>query len=695
MPLNSNQTLRLMIVDDSVEAAESFVSLLRNDGITVRPMRAESAEQAKQLIESQPLDMVIISTDSSDSRTEQVLHHVQASGKDLPALSLRESIDARSLEHLQMLGIRAVLLRNRPNQLLRQVRNEYADLDARRSRRRLDAQVREVERRCDALIESSRDPIAYIHEGMHIRANSAYLEMFGFQSEDDIEGMSLLDLVDADDAANFKQLLKTLSKGESAPPQYQAKARTLNGETFPATMEFTSAMYDGESCLQVVFRRQEVNPDLVRELEQLRNLDQATGLLNRSSFLPVLEQAVAGVVNQGQTHTLLLIEPDHYQRLLATVGLQAADALVKSLATAVQSVLPAEGVAARFSEHGLAVLLPEFDHIEGGATAERIREAVAGQVFELMDNSLTMTVSIGGVHIGERMASISQVLTCASKNVESAAGLGGNRVELYDAGEIDRAEAERIAAWGQHLREALSNDSFVMLFQPFISLQGNPGEHYECVLRLRNDEELVLPRTFLPLAEQHGLVEQIDHWIIRKTAQILSQRYTDGHPVTLLVKVSQNSLVNPAALIDVVREALSVNQLDGKYLVIQVTEANMFAHIKAAQELIQRLAEIGVRMCLEKFGAGVDSFQLLSHLEHSLPSFIKIDGSFSEDLGSNEQAQTRVNEIATRAQTLGIDCIAERVADANSMAVLFSSGVQYVQGQFLAMPGPAMDYQFD
>ena len=95
------------------------------------------------------------------------------------------------------------------------IRREWSDLDARRALRRLEARVRETERRCDALIESSSDPIAYVHEGMHIRANSAYLEMFGFDSFDDVEGMSLLDLVAPRHVADFKQLLKQLSKGEA------------------------------------------------------------------------------------------------------------------------------------------------------------------------------------------------------------------------------------------------------------------------------------------------------------------------------------------------------------------------------------------------------------------------------------------------------------------------------------------------
>src|SRR5690606_3583451 len=117
-------------------------------------------------------------------------------------------------------------------------RTEWHDLDSRRSQRHLEAQKRETERRCDALIDSSREPIAYIHEGMHIRANQAYLEMFGLDTFDEIEGMSLLNLVASADVAGFKQLLKRLSKGEAPPPNYQLCARDIEGNAFPAVMEF-------------------------------------------------------------------------------------------------------------------------------------------------------------------------------------------------------------------------------------------------------------------------------------------------------------------------------------------------------------------------------------------------------------------------------------------------------------------------
>ncbi|HZV24639.1 MAG TPA: response regulator, partial [Luteimonas sp.] len=195
MANGSDTALRLMIVDDSVEDAESIVSAMRNAGIAVRPLRPASIDELGGMLAGQAIDLVLSAQQSKGITLDEVLQLVKSSGKDLPVIAVADRVDEASMSQAFAGGVRGIALRNKPQQLLGTVRAEWADLEARRSLRRLEAQVRETERRCDALIESSREPIAYVHEGMHIRANGAYLEMFGFESFDDIEGMSLLDLV--------------------------------------------------------------------------------------------------------------------------------------------------------------------------------------------------------------------------------------------------------------------------------------------------------------------------------------------------------------------------------------------------------------------------------------------------------------------------------------------------------------------
>ena len=686
-----DQALRLVIVDDSVEAAEGIVSILRNAGIAVRPQRPSTCDELNELIAAQAVDLVLAAHSAGAVTIAQVLECVTASGKDLPVVAVVDQVDDEALTQALAAGVRGIALRHQPQQLLGVVRTEWGDLEARRMLRKLEAQVRETERRCDALIESSRDPIAYIHEGMHIRANAAYMEMFNFDSFDDLEGMSLLDLVAPQHVAEFKALLKGLSKGDPPPPRHELKAIDGEGNQFAAVMEFTPAMYEGEPCLQVVFRRQEVDPELAREVEELRQRDQATGLLNRQTFLHALEDAVADAAQRKGQFGLLLIEPDHYQRLLQEIGLDSADALLRGLGGRLQGVLDLDAVTARFGEHTLAALV-RGDHVATAALAERIREAFASHVVEIGERSTAITVSIGGVHIGEKIASVSQVLTKATEGVQASISVGGNRCEVFDPGAVDRAEQERVQAWVSHLRDALDNDRFLLHYQPVISLQGESRPMYEAYIRLDvGAGEMVPPLSFQQIAEEHGLLWEIDRWVVGRAIKVLAERQQAGHPVTLLVKITQASLADDT-LAKFVNEQLSATGVDGERLVLQLSEAKVFTHLRAAQDFAVALAYSRCKVGLEQFGVGLDPFQLLSHFD---PAYIKLDRSFTEDLPKNAGNQQRIKEIADKANTLGIRTIAEFVQDAASMAILFSAGVDYVEGNFLAPAGPEMTYDFE
>lgn len=694
MSRSQDPALRLMLVDDSVEEAEGIVTGLRNAGIAVRPLRPTTANELANMLLVQQVDLVLAAHLCRMIPLAEVQQHVATSGKDIPLVAVIEDVDTDSFSELLGGSVRALALRHKPLQLLATVRREWADLEARRAQRRLEAQVRETERRCDALIESSREPIAYVHEGMHIRANGAYLEMFGYDSFEDIEGMSLLDLVGTKYVDAFKQLLKSMSKGEPPPPRYELEARDIDGNAFPAVMEFTLAQYEGEACQQLIFRRQEqtVDPELARKVEELRQRDQVTGLLNRPTFLHALEDAVADAAQNGTQHGLLLIEPDHYQRLLHEIGLDSADTIMATIAKRLRRELDEHAIAARFSENSFAVLLRNSDHAATATLATRICNTFAAEVFVIGQRSSVITASIGGVQISEKNASVSQALAKASQGVQSASGIGGNRLELFDPNAMDRAEVERIQAWVERLREALDQKRFVLHFQPVINLQGDNHPVYDTLLRLDGgDGELILPSTFLQIAEDHGMLELIDRYVVERAIELIAQREHAGKPVTLLVKVSQASLQNDA-LTTFIGEQLAMRGASGEYLALQLQEAKVFTHLHAVQQFAAAVNAFGCRLGLEQFGAGLDSFQLLTHIQ---PQLLKIDRSFIEDIPKSPESQQRVRDIARKARDLDILTIAEFVQDAASMSILFSAGVDYVEGHFLATAGPEMNYDFE
>ncbi|MGH8038215.1 MAG: EAL domain-containing protein [Stenotrophomonas sp.] len=686
---NANDiTVRLLIVDDSGENAETIVSMLRNSGIAVRPARPQNGEELAQIIGSQPIDLVLAAPAQSIPLL-LVTQQIAASGKDIPMILLAETINESEWVEAGANGIRAVALRNRPEHLLAVVRNEWTDLHARRGLRRIEAQMRETERRCDALISSSRDPIAYVHEGMHIRANEAYLEMFGYESFEDVEGISLLDMVAPQHVEGFKQLLKSLSKGEAPPPQYQVDARNQDGAVFAATMEFTPATYEGESCLQVVFRRRmEFDPELAREVEDLRQRDQVTGLLNRPTFMLHVEQAVAQAGRSEGRFGLLLVEPDHYARLLPDIGLDSADALIAALARVLAGAV-GEGVqVARFNEHSFAVLT-EGAFAQTEALADQIRDAFAAQVFSIGDRSATVTVSIGGVQVGEKIASIGQVLARATECQQAASELG-NTSRIFDPAAIDRVEEERIQRWVARINEALSGDGFQLHYQPVLNLGGEPLELYEAYLRLDNNGELVSPTAFLGIAEEHGLLADINRWVVAHAINVLGQRERAGHATHMMVKITPESFNDPL-MIATIRRELQAHGVPGERLWLHAPEAKVFTHLRNAQQFLADVAPLGCRIGLEQFGSGLDSFQLLAHFQ---PQFLKLDRDFTSDFARTRENSEKIGEITARAQEANIRTIAEFVADNGSMSLLFSAGVDYVQGEFVGPASPVMNFDF-
>jgi len=684
----NDMTVRLLIVDDSGENAETIVSTLRNSGIAVRPTRPQHGEELAQALATQPIDLVLVAAAQSIPLL-QVTQQIAASGKDIPMILLAESINENEWVEAGANGIRAIALRHRPEHLLAVVRNEWTDLHARRGLRRIEAQMRETERRCDALISSSRDPIAYVHEGMHIRANEAYLEMFGYETFDDVEGISLLDMVAPQHVDGFKQLLKSMSKGDAPPPQYQVDARNQDGAVFPAMMEFTQASYEGESCLQVVFRRRmEFDPELAREVEDLRQRDQVTGLLNRPTFMLHVEHAVAQAGRSEGRFGLLLIEPDHYARLLPEIGLDSADALIGALARVLAQSVGDQAHVARFGEHSFAVLT-EAPYAQTVALADQIREAFASQVFSIGERSATVTVSVGGVQVGEKIASIGQVLARATECTQAALELG-NTTRVFDPAAVDRVEEERIQHWVARIRQALDGDGFQLHYQPVLNLQGEALELYEAYLRLDHNGELLSPTAFLGIAEEHGLLADINRWVVTHAISMLAARKREGHLTHLMVKITPESFNDPQ-MIATLRRELQAQGVPGEQLWLHAPEAKVFTHLRNAQQFLAAVAPLGCRIGLEQFGSGLDSFQLLAHFQ---PQFLKLDRDFTSDFARTREHSEKISEITARAQAANIQTIAEFVADANSMSLLFSAGVDYVQGEFVGPAGPVMDFDF-
>ena len=241
------------------------------------------------------------------------------------------------------------------------------------------------------------------------------------------------------------------------------------------------------------------------------------------------------------------------------------------------------------------------------------------------------------------------------------------------------------------IKVALEGDGFRLDFQPVIALQGDGSEMYEMFLHLYgSDGEPVEASTYLPIAEENGLLGQIDRWAVARAIDLIAERQRAGKRTSLLLSLSSEAVQDPT-MASFIAAHLASTGVPGEQLVLAVPEAKVFTNLRAAQEFVGAMAGFGARIALERFGAGLNSMQLLTHFD---PAFLKIDPQFMNDLARNPDSQQQVRNIASQAAGRGIRTIADRVQDATSMTLLFSAGIDFVQGDFLAPAGASMNYDF-
>ena len=683
--MKQENVIKLLLIEDTVEEAEQLISTLRNGGIAVRPTRAGNAAELETALNSQP-DLILVNLAAKGLKLSDVAVAASHGGKDIAVIAVTAKVDEEVVADAFTGGARAVALRNRPDHVQAIVRREFEALHMRRGVRRLEASLRETERRCDALLDNSRDPIAYVHEGMHVRANRAYLEIFGFEEFDEIEGMSIIDMIAPDDADDFKALLKKLSKGENPPQKLNIKAQRADGTTFDAIMEFAEASYEGEPCQQIVFRQQTVSADVAEKLEELRSKDLVTDLFNRQYCIAQLERMIGEAAKGRNDQAMLLVEADNFKQLLDTVGLGNADLLLGDMANLMRRHIAESDIAGRFGEHTFGVLLAGRSAEDVKHLAGILRHAFSERIFEVGKQSVSTNVSIGGVLIGEKNANAQAVLTQASTALRTAQTEGGNRVSVFDPAAEDKADEEKNRHWLMLVKEALAKNNFVLFYQPIISLHGAEGEFYEILLRLNGPKGEITPNFFMPVAEKNGLMPAIDRWVIGSAIKALSERERAGHKTTFFVKLTAQSL-DDQTLLPWLAQQLKNSRLRGDALVFEMPESKVVTSLKPARTFVAGLKQLHCGFALEQFGSGLNSFQLLKHID---ANYLKIDRNYMAELPKHKENQEKVKELCDQAHHAGKLTVAEFVEDAASMSILFSCGVNFVQGNFLQEPEKVM-----
>ncbi|KFI23777.1 GGDEF/EAL domain-containing response regulator [Nitrosococcus oceani] len=690
--LSSKNIVRLLIVDASFEDAEMVTNLLRKMGFAARASRVEKEEEFREAIEGQSWDIIVCAAmlpQFSVARAAQILLQ---SEKDISLIIIvDEKTDSDDIDEMYVAGVRDVVLKSRPLRLQSVIKRELQDLENRRARRHSEVVLGESERQVRALLESSRNAVGYVHEGMHIYANRAYLELFGYHELDEIEGMPLLDMIAPEEHNRFKAFLKEYGASEGKSAHFTLRAHKADGHTFTAAWEFTPASIEGEFCTQIVIRDKTYDLAAEERIKQVQQRDILTGFFSRPHYLELMEKWVIAARAGDRESSLLYIAIDQFNRVRARVGIGASDLVVVDVARILQQYCDEKVILARFGDEVFTLLLPHGSDEQEDALAEQLRQAVDRHLVEMDERSINVTCSIGICRIGESAPGGQQILERAHKACLKAQEAGGNRIERYRPVIEDLTDQEKIKQWEVQLREAMNKDGFCLFYQPIVSLHGETEEIFEVLLRMTDDAGgYILPEKFLEPAAQLKLMGEIDRWVIAKAMSVLHSRHQVGQLTRFFVKLSDPS-IHDKNLLPWLKKHLQESGLDARSLIFEISESSALNYLKRVQQLVEGLRVLGCQFALEHVGTGLDTSNCLKHIN---VDYLKIDGAFIENLLQDEQNQEAVKIIIEMAKEAGKPTIAEFVSDANTLALLWQFGLDYAQGRYIQEPNQFLSYEF-
>ncbi|MEX0916282.1 MAG: EAL domain-containing protein, partial [Wenzhouxiangellaceae bacterium] len=618
-----------------------------------------------RILEAEQVDLALIHIHTGSEPLLDPLARQLRSGDPAIALIAMVSPDAESALAAAHSGVNGCVRIDDPRGVVRIVRERVQLMRENRSQREALRQSSDIHERYNLLLESSREAIAYLHEGLHIYANPSYLELFGYSDFEELEGFSILDLLSATEGGtDLKQLLKSLSRGDLPDHALEFRAQRADGEDFRASVEFSPARYDGEACTQIMIRERVEggdNAELQEELEKLRSHDMLTGLLNRQAFIRKLQDELVRPP-EHRYMAVLQVSLDDHARLQEKIGAAATDLLIRQTAELFREAVADEMLPARLSDHILAARIWFEDRAEAESLATRIIEIFSGRILEIRDKSPTVTASVGLAVGGGQLFTADELLAQSESALREAQRTGGNSYVRYrpSTASADTGDHEQ---WTERLRHALNNQDFRLVQLPITSMEDDDFliSEFETRLREEGSDEIIMPGTFQPAAAESGLAIELDRDLIQNLIRWLGEHPEDHED--LLVPLSGQSLTDDEFIVEL-QHLIDDGTMDGRKLIFGFREPEVRESLRELQRLISRMGVRGVRFALLDVEIDARADLMLKNVS---VNFLKLGGDITPALRNDELARSALESLAAAATENEIQIIAPQVENTTDL----------------------------
>ena len=668
----------LVVLSRQQDPVETINSTLRNAG---HPVHCTWVRDVSGLGDALAKDMpqAIFLCVSDPDETNAALEARQRFASRVPTILVRDSITEADLTHALEIGAQDVVtLHARPRLQAVAIRELHSS--------RLDralagtlASARQYRDQMKAFMTGSTDAIAHVQEGIVVDVNPAWADLFGHEEAAGLLGQPLMDFFQQRSHAALKGALVAAAQGRWADHSLQAVALLPGGTELPVDIEFERFEFEGEPAVRLRVPTQKGDVEtLSRQLDEALQFDAGTGLLKRAAFFEHASAHASNTLKAG-LRALLFVEPDASARWKATSARSRSRTCSRpsgNCCTRCCNRETSQGASRR------AALRCSSSVATGAISMHGSGACCSG-------SPSTCSTSVSGRSRSPaarvRRCSIRRAKFCRRPSSRRSRRLAPRlRPAATDCcGRNSRAKSRTsrkpIASGRRGSARRLMANRFRLVQQPIASLVGDGEAMYDLVVRMLDDKgNEVLPSEFLAAAQRTDLMKNIDRWVVGAAMSFCAAR----KPHRVFVRLSRDSM-RDQTLGNWLQQQLKASGVDAGRVVFELGEALVTTHLKEMKELQALVQPLGFELAIENFGSGRDPAQLLSHIPLN---YVKIDGALMQGLANDRLLQEQVKVLVQQARTKGVTTIAERVEDANTMAVLWQLGIEFIQGYFVSSP---------
>jgi multidomain signaling protein FimX len=673
--LTGQNAVPLIVLSAVRDPAEAINSALRRIGQPVQCTWLPTLRDLGDALTQLNAELLIQAAPNDEELAAAIAIRNQLA-PDVPLLLLASEASEARIASAMALGARDVITVANPQRLQAVVMRE---LGAARVERTLASTVkaeRTARTQLDTVLERSNDAIIQVQEGIVIEANPAWLELSGV--EEGLTGQPVMDLFEESTHVALRGALAACLQGRWNNHPLRANTLLGDGTVLPVEISMALGEHEGEPCVRIVVPS--------RPRQELRAAPAARapihaasdGMLPRTELLAALAERLSRP-SPGGMRCVAVIRPDKFSAVERIVGVTASEAILTEQARLIHESLHPKELSGRFGGVRFLALLERGNENDISAWAEQLLEQVQKHLMRVDEKEVSVTCSIGLSVVTPGNIKLDAVILDALECCRKSVTRGGNQSLMSDRADTENRVMSYDKVWVKHIKAALMENRFRLVQQPIASLRGEDPGMFDVLVRMIDHQgKEVLPSEFMAAAARNDLMKNIDRWVVGASLSFAAQK----KPECLFVRLSRETARDPGFL-EWLDHHLRSSRAEPRRLCFQVSEESAASHLREIKALAASLRERKFRFALEGFGSGRDSQGLLE----TLPlDFVKIDGTLVQGLRGDPKLQLRARALIEAATRHSIQTIGERVEDANTMAVLWQLGVQYIQGYFVNQP---------